>query len=134
MGLNHHAALNAGIKVKKNIILSMLIAGALSGLAGALTISGTSNNSIQTLSVFENNGFNGLAVALIAKSSPIGCVFAGLIFSSLIYAGQSLQFKIGVPSEIINIVIGVIVFFIALTKMFPIILEKFCKKEIENVK
>lgn len=134
VGFNHHAAMNAGIKVNRNIVYSMLIAGALSGLAGALTISGTSTNSVQVLSVFENNGFNGLAVALIARSSPIGCIFAGLIFSALIYAGQSLQFKTGVPSEIINIMIGIIVFFVALTKIFPIIAEKFFMRSSENVK
>jgi ABC-type uncharacterized transport system, permease component len=135
VGLNHHAALNAGIKVRRNIVFSMLVAGALSGLAGALTISGTSNNSVQILSVFENNGFNGLAVALIARSSPLGCIFAGLIFSALIYAGQALQFKIGIPSEIINIVIGVIVFFIAITRIFPIIVEGICaRRRSGNVK
>lgn len=134
VGFNHHAAMNAGIRVNRNIVYSMFIAGALSGLAGALTISGTSNNAIQVLSVFENNGFNGLAVALIARSSAIGCIFAGLIFSGLIYAGQSLQFKIGVPSEIINIMIGIIVFFVALTKMFPAIVEKFFMRRSENVK
>lgn len=132
VGLNHYAAMNAGIRVRRNIVFSMLVAGALSGLAGALTISGTSNNSVQVLSVFENNGFNGLAVALIAQSSPIGCIFAGLIFSSLIYAGQAMQFKIGIPSEIINIVIGVIVFFIAITRIFPIIVEKLCRRESRN--
>ncbi len=135
VGLNHHAALNAGIKVRRNVVFSMLVAGALAGLAGALTISGTSNNSVQILSVFENNGFNGLAVALIARSSPLGCIFAGLIFSALIYAGQALQFKIGIPSEIINIVIGVIVFFIAITRILPIIVERvYAQRRSENVK
>lgn len=134
VGLNYHAAMTAGIKVNRSMVMSMLIAGAISGLAGALTISGTSNNSLQILSVFENNGFNGLAVALIAKSSPIGCIFSGLIFSALLYAGQSIQFKIGVPSEIINIVIGAIVFFIALTRMLPILAAKLYKRRPKNVK
>ncbi len=134
VGLNKYAATNAGINVKKSIFLSMLIAGALSGLAGSLTISGTSSNSLQILSVFENNGFNGLAVALIAKSSPVGCVFSGLVFSALIYAGQSLQFKLGIPLEIINILIGTVVFFTAITRIFPILAEKFCRGKSENVK
>lgn len=134
VGLNNHAAMNAGIKVSRSIVYSMLIAGALSGLAGALTISGTSTNSIQVLSVFENNGFNGLAVALIARSSPIGCVLSGLLFSALIYAGQALQFKVKAPSEIVNIMIGIIVFFIALTQVLTILSNKLSKRRSENAK
>lgn len=128
-GLNAEAAENAGIDVNRNIIYTMLIAGALSGLAGALNITGTSTHGVQVLSMFENYGFNGLSVALIAGSSPIGCIFAGLMFSSLIYAGQTLQFKTGAPSEIVNIMIGVIVFFVALVRIIPSIVNKFLEKE-----
>ena len=127
-GLNPIAAENAGINVNKNIIYTMIIAGALSGLAGALSITGTSSHNVHVLSTFENKGFNGLSVALIAGSSPIGCIFAGLMFSAFIYAGQTLQFKTGAPSEIVNIMIGVIVFFVALVKIIPIIVNRFLEK------
>ena len=128
-GLNPDAAKNAGINVNINIIYTMIIAGALSGLAGALSISGSSSPALHVLSVFENYGFNGMSVALIAGSSPIGCVFAGLMFSALIYAGQTLQFKVGAPSEIVNIMIGTIVFFVALSVIIPILVNKFLDKE-----
>ncbi len=128
-GLNPDAAENAGINVNKNIFYTMIISGALSGLAGALSITGTSSHNIHVLSIFENYGFNGLSVALIAGSSPIGCIFAGLMFSGLIYAGQSLQFKTGAPSEIVNIMIGVIVFFVALVRIIPVIVNRFLEKE-----
>ncbi|MBQ6143830.1 MAG: ABC transporter permease [Clostridia bacterium] len=128
-GLNPDAAQNAGIDVNKNIIYTMLISGALSGLAGALALTGSSNPVIHVLPVFENYGFNGLSVALIAGSSPIGCIFAGVMFSALIYAGQSLQFKLGAPSEIVNIMIGTIVFFVALSVIIPMIVDKIVEKE-----
>lgn len=128
-GLNADAAENAGINVNRNIVYTMIIAGALSGLAGALSITGTSSHNIHVLSMFENYGFNGLSVALIAGSSPIGCILAGLMFSALIYAGQSLQFKTGAPSEIVNIMIGVIVFFVALVRIIPVIINKFLERE-----
>ncbi len=128
-GLNPDAARNAGINVNRNIIYTMIISGALSGLAGALAISGSSAPAIHVLSVFENYGFNGMSVALIAGSSPVGCVFAGLMFSALIYAGQTLQFKVGAPSEIVNIMIGTIVFFVALSVIIPILVNKFLDKE-----
>ena len=134
VGLNPYASANAGINVNRSIINSMLISGALSGLAGALAITGNTPNGIHILSVFENNGFNGLAVALIAGSSPIGCIFSGLLFSALIYSGQSMQFKTGTPSEIVNIMIGVIVFFVALTQIIPVIVDRFTKRRGGNVK
>lgn len=134
VGLNKDAAEFSGIDVKKNIIHSMIIAGALSGLAAALTITGMSPHNVSTISVFENNGFNGLSVSLIAGSSPVGCIFAGLLFGGLLYGGQSIQSELGAPSEIINIMIGTIVFFVALTKVVPTLADKLAKRGAKNVK
>ncbi|MDD3260729.1 MAG: ABC transporter permease [Oscillospiraceae bacterium] len=134
VGLNRDAAEFSGISVNKNVILTMLIAGALSGLAAALTITGTNPHRISILSAFENNGFNGLSVAFIAGSSPIGCIFAGLLFGGLLYGGQSIQANIGAPSEIINIMIGTIVFFVALTKVVPALATKLEKRGMRHAK
>jgi ABC-type uncharacterized transport system permease subunit len=134
VGLNKYSAEFAGINVNRNIIQAMLIGGALAGLAGALAITGVAPHKISTMAAFENNGFNGMAVALIAGSSPIGCIFAGLLFSGLIYGGQSLQSAMGAPSEIINIMMGTIVFFVALTKIVPVLADKLLKRGEINVK
>lgn len=134
VGLNKDAAEFAGINVNRNIVQSMVIAGALSGLAGALAITGTSPHKLSTMAAFENNGFNGLSVALIAGSSPIGCIFGGLLYGGLLYGGQSVQSAIGAPSEIINIMIGTIVFFVALTKIVPSLADKLLKRGEKNVK
>lgn len=128
VGFNKDAAEFAGIDVKKNIIHAMLIAGAVAGLAGALTITGMSPHKISTMGTFENYGFNGMSVALIAGSSPVGCIFAGLLFAGLLYGGGSLQSAVGAPSEIINIMIGIIVFFVALTKIVPSLADKLVKR------
>jgi len=134
VGSNKDAAEFAGINVSRNIIRAMLIAGALAGLAGALAVTGVSPHKISTMAAFENNGFNGLSVALIAGSSPIGCIFAGLLFGGLLYGGQSVQSAIGAPSEIINIMIGTIVFFVALTKIVPVLADKLLKRSEKDVK
>jgi general nucleoside transport system permease protein len=128
VGFNRDAAEFAGIDVKANITQAMIIAGALAGLAGALAITGTAPHKISTMAAFENNGFNGLSVALIAGSSPIGCIFAGLLFGGLLYGGQSVQQEVGAPTEIINIMIGTIVFFVALTKVVPVFADKLEKR------
>jgi simple sugar transport system permease protein len=101
----------------------MMISGALCGLGAALYITGQSPHTVHTLSAFENVGFNGLSVAFIAFSSPIGCIFTGLLFGGLLYGGAGLQSRIGAPTEIINIVIGVIVFFCALSYLIPRVME-----------
>lgn len=134
VGLNKDAAEFAGINVNRNIIQSMVIAGALSGLAGALIITGTAPHKLSTLAAFENYGFNGLSVALIAGSSPIGCIFGGLLYGGLLYGGQSVQSAVGAPSEIINIMIGTIVFFVALTRIVPVLADRLVKRGEKNAK
>lgn len=128
VGLNRDAAESAGIPVNKTLIQSMLIAGAISGLAGALVITGMSPHKISTLAAFENNGWNGVSVALIAGNSPVGCLFAGLLFGGFLYGGQTLQSEVGAPSEIINIMLGTIVFFVALSRIAVILAEKIEKR------
>ncbi len=134
VGFNSTASMFSGINVKRNIVESMLVAGAISGLAGAVTIMGMAPHAISTISVFENNGFNGLSVALIAGSSPIGCIFSGLLFSGLIFGGQSIQSELGAPSEIINIMIGTIVFFVSLSSVFPRLVSMLEKRQRRNDK
>jgi simple sugar transport system permease protein len=127
VGFNKYAAEFTGINVNKNILHSMVISGAICGLAAALYITGNSPHNIAKLAAFENAGFNGLSVSVIAASSPIGCLFAGLLFGGLIYGGQGLQRDVGAPTEIINIVIGVIVFFVAMTHIIPELAVRFGK-------
>ena len=119
VGQNIHAARFAGINVNRSIVHAMMISGALCGLGAGFYVTGQSPHTVSTLSAFENVGFNGLSVAFIAFSSPIGCIFAGLLFGGLLYGGAGLQSKVGAPTEIINIVIGVIVFFCALSYLIP---------------
>ena len=124
VGFNRDAAEFAGMNVARNTLLAMMISGAISGLAGALVITGMEPHSLTTLAAFENYGFNGFSVALIASSSPVGCIFAGLLFGGLIYGGQNVQLMVGAPTEIINIMIGTIVFFVALARVVPLIADK----------
>lgn len=129
VGFNKDAAEFAGINVKKNIIKSMAIAGAVAGLAGAVNITALNPHQILSLGVFTNYGFNGLAVALIAGNSIIGTVFAGLLFGGFLEGGKTIQSRLGAPSETISILIGIIIFFIAISKILPVIIEKIQEKK-----
>lgn len=120
VGFNKDAAEYGGIDVKRNMVVAMMIAGAIAGLAGATQVLGVSKETA-ILTVAEGYGFDGMAVALIANSNPIACIAAGLLFGGLKYAGSKLQPLMGAPLEVINITIGVIVFFIAMPKLINIL-------------
>lgn len=127
VGLNNFASQAAGINVERNTVHTLLIAGAIAGLAGALSITGVSQR-LYELMALENYGFNGLSVALMAGGSPIGCIFAGLLFAGLNYGGGTIQLEIGAPSEIIDILIGTIVFCMALVTIVPLLIDKISKR------
>ncbi len=117
VGHNQDAARFSGIDVQKSVVTCMLISGAICGLAGALTITGVSPHTITLLNTQEGYGFNGLSVAFIAGCSCVGCIPASLLFSGLLYGGMTVQQVLGVPSELVSIMIGTIVFFTALPAM-----------------
>ena len=124
VGANKDAAEFAGIGVKKNMVMAMFISGGIAALAGAIQILGTNPFRISVLPVTEGYGWDGISVSLIANNNPLGCVLSGLLFSGLKYGGGSIQSEIGAPSEIINIMIGSIVFCVALVSVYPMIAER----------
>ena len=131
-GYNRFASQYAGMNGKRNIILTMAIAGALSGLGGAFailapsTIPGSSM-TYEPINIIAANGFNGIAVALLGNSSPIGIVFSAL-FISHIQRGGTLASLFGYKPEIIDIVISVIIYFSAFSMLMKTMLGRFIKK------
>ncbi|AOT72421.1 ABC transporter permease [Geosporobacter ferrireducens] len=130
VGFNKDAAKYGGINVNRSIILSMAIAGALSGAAGAIHVMGVSFR-VSILAAMEGNGFNGIAVALIGNNNPFGVVLSAFLFGGLTYGGSKMQ-TIGVPTEVINIVIGSIIFFIATYRIFRHVLILFNRKKLQK--
>lgn len=130
VGHNKDAAEYAGIDVGKSILKSMAIAGLLAGVAGAIQVMGVTHN-ITVLAAQEGYGFDGIAVALIANSNPIGVIFSGLLFGAFKYGGIKMQ-SVGAPSEVINIVIGAIVFFIALSNGLRMLYIKMKQKKAKG--
>ncbi len=128
VGFNKHAAEYGGINVKKGMVISMAISGVLAGLAGAFHVMGNTLK-VANLSGMEGFGFDGIAVALIGSVSSIGCVLGGILFGILKYGGTKIQNEMNAPTEIINIIIGTIVFFIAMPKFIKMLYSiKFKKR------
>ncbi len=128
VGFNKHASEYAGMNVQKNIILSMVISGAFAGLAGAAEALGTFQY-VSTKGAFTGIGFDGIAVALLGANTPLGVIFGATLFGSLKYGATNMPNAAGVPIEIVSIVIGIIIFFVASGYVIRYFLEKANKKK-----
>lgn len=124
-GANRHAAHYAGINDKRNIVLSMAIAGALSGAGAALYwLAGNTEFYWQTYQSLPATGFNGIPVALLASCSPIGCIFSGMFMAYLTISGNQLSTFTAYNEYIANIIIAVIVYLSAFTLFFKGLMSK----------
>ena len=110
VGSNRFCAEYAGIKVNRSIIISMTIAGALAGLAGLTYYCGYSN--IMEMGKMPNEGFDGIAVALLGNCSPVGVFFSAIFFGCLKMGRGSLA-ATGIPTEIADTIIATIIYFTA---------------------
>ena len=119
VGYNRSAAEYAGINANRCVIVSLAISGALASLAGGLQVMGVTYKVTQ-FAAQESYGFNGITVALIGATNPIGTLIAGWFFGAMKYAGTRMKLLDGtrVPKEIVDIIMGCIVFFIAISNLF----------------
>ncbi len=124
-GHNKEASKYAGIKAKRTIILTMIISGALAGIAGAVSfLAGTIQ--FTTDSVLLTMGFNGIPVALLAFSHPLGIIASGLFIGYLNVGGQAFE---GVySSEVTNVILSVIIYFSA----FTLIVSQFLRRKLNS--
>ncbi|NCZ73472.1 MAG: ABC transporter permease [Actinobacteria bacterium] len=110
IGRNKNAGWYAGISIKRVIILSMLVGGAIAGVAGA----------IETLSIvgrFEpafnaGLGFDGITVALLGRANPLGVIPAAILIGGMRASGSTVQFEAGVAPEIVDLLLALILFFV----------------------
>ena len=116
VGSNKFAAEYAGINVNGSILTALAISGALAGLAGSLQLMGMGSR-ISVFSSQEGFGFAGIVVALIGCSNPFGALIAGIFYGALMYGGSKLNL-VGAPTQLINVIVGTVVFFIAISVIF----------------
>ena len=117
-GFNKNAARYAGINEKTNIVLSMTIAGALAGAgAGLFYLSGSKEWEPLVSTMLPATGFNGISVALLASSNPIGCIFSAIFISHITVGGGFMTAKL-FPSEDSEIISGVVMYLCAFSLLF----------------
>ncbi|KXA11034.1 ABC transporter permease [Clostridium perfringens] len=131
VGFNRDAAEYAGISVNRNIVLSMMIAGALAGLAGVVQYTGNAT-SIQ-IGVMPTQGFDGIAVALLGASNPIGVLFSALFFG-ILYTGKGfMNAMTSIPPEIADTIMATIIYFAATSVIMERVFNKFQKRKKDKL-
>jgi simple sugar transport system permease protein len=105
-GRSEPAAIASGVNVKKMVLVSMLLSGAVAGLVGIPQLLGASYS--YSLDFPTGLGFTGIAIALLGRNSPVGIIFGALLWSFLDNSSNSLEFE-GVPKQTVLIMQGIIV-------------------------
>ena len=123
-GSNRHAARYAGINDKRNIVLSMAIAGGLSDAAASLYwLSGNTEFFWSTYQSLPATGFNGIPVALLASNNPIGVIFTAIFMSMLNIVGQQLTSLTAYNEYITDVIIATIVYLSAFSLVIKMMLS-----------
>ncbi|MGD8633150.1 MAG: ABC transporter permease [Anaerolineales bacterium] len=111
VGANPNAARYAGVKIAGTTVLAMALSGALAGWAGANQVLGVDHRMVRAFST--GYGFDAIALALLGNSHPVGVVLASLLFGFLRGGAARMQSIAGVPVEIIRIIQGLVIIFVA---------------------
>ncbi|CAM4242112.1 ABC transporter permease [Paenibacillus macerans] len=133
VGLNPNAAEYAGMNVGRNVVKAMFISGVFAGLAGTFEVLGVFHyQSVYAAS--PGYGFDGIAVALLGMNHPFGVVLGAILYGVLTYGSAGMSFAAKVPPELIKIVLGSIIFFIAAQGIVRLVLKPFfLKRKKEKV-
>ena len=119
VGINTRAAEYGGIKVNQTILVSMFLSGGLAGLAGMGEVLGVHHLLIRGVS--PNYGFIAIAIVLISRMSPFGAVIVSLFFGAVLAGGRHLQATVGVPTPLVDVLVGLFIVFMLLQPL----LEKY---------
>lgn len=130
VGLNRNAAKYAGMNVGKNIVLAMMISGALAGLAGVTYYLGYFS-SIQP-KVLSSVGFDSIAVALLGNSHPIGVIFSSFLISVIDQGATYMSSQSGIRQEIASVIIGLILLFSACGEYMKYKVRRLKEKDVEK--
>ena len=111
VGFNPRAARYAGMSITRSTVMSMVIAGGLAGLAGACVLLGGSRTLSPGFS--PGYGFDGIVVALVGNTRPLGVIFAAFLFGALRAGATPMQSATGTPIDIVVVIQALVIMFIA---------------------
>ena len=111
VGANPDAALYAGMRPRRLVVLALTLGGLLAGLAGAVEILGVSGNMPAAYST--NIGYDAITVALLGRANPVGIVFGGLLLGAMRAGAPLMETVADVPRQMVDVLQGIILFFLA---------------------
>lgn len=116
VGLNKRGSACNGISVMKNIVLSAFLSGGLAAAAGGIEVLAIQKKLLEGIS--SNCGYTAVLVALVAFNNPLGVLFVAIFYAAMQVGAGSMQRQLGVPSAIVNILIGLVVVLILGRELF----------------
>ena len=126
VGLSPQAGRYAGINVKSNQMLAMILAGGLAGIGGCVELMSIQSRLIQNFG--GTLGFDGIAVALLGGCSPVGMLFSGVLFGALSSGASKMQMLAQVPDAMVEITQSLIILFVVGRELFKFYGRKKAKK------
>jgi simple sugar transport system permease protein len=111
IGLNPRFAHYGGVRIRANVIAVMLVSGALAGLAGAEQVLGVYGAYYDNFS--PGYGFDGIAVAMLANSNPLGVILSSFLFGALNSGSSVLQMQLGVSKYLVQVLQFLVVLILA---------------------
>lgn len=123
VGENPTAAEYAGINPQRNMVIAMMLSGAVAGLAGSAMVMGILNRFITNFS--PGYGFTGIAVAVLGRNTPWGVLLAALLFGALESGGMSMQLFAKIPMDLMTVVQGLVILFVAAPALIQMGLKLF---------
>lgn len=125
VGQNKDAAEYAGMNAKKNIVRSMLISGAIAGLAGVMEGLGQFGNAFLQKGVSLEIGFTGMAVSLLALGNPLGIILSAFLFGIFKSGSTPMSSSTDIPKELVVVITAIIIFFVGTKYIIEFGMEKF---------
>ncbi len=121
-GIQEGAAAYSGVSAKKMTVISMGLSGALGGIAGAVYILMVTGRWMPTAPAF---GFDGITVSILAGNNPVGAIFAAFLFGMLKVGRVAIDFNLDVPSQLVGVLRGLIILFVAMPEFFRMLGTRF---------
>lgn len=122
VGLGPEAARSAGIPLAANGFLAIAIGGLFAGLGGGLEVLGVYGRV--SVPFVTGLGFTGIGVALLARNHPAGVILGALFFGGLAAGAQEMQFSAGVPLDLADVLLAIVLLFVTATKLVELILGR----------
>ncbi|SFL13411.1 simple sugar transport system permease protein [Halogranum rubrum] len=117
-GLQPDAAEYGGVDAKRTTVTSMALSGAIGGIGGAVWVLMVVGRWQTGVPAF---GFDGITVSILAGNNPLGVIPAALLFGTLKSGSLAVQFQTGVPKQLVGVLRGLIILFVAMPEFFRLL-------------